>query len=58
MLILTRRIGESIHIGNGVTVTVTAVNGAQVRIGIEAPPDVPIVREELLARPARDPAAA
>jgi carbon storage regulator CsrA len=55
---LTRRAGETIHIGDNVTVVVTAVNGSQVRLGIHAPPEVRIVRGELLARPAPDPAAA
>lgn len=48
MLILTRRIGETIHIGPDVTVTVIEVMGGQVRIGIEAPRDMVILREELL----------
>jgi carbon storage regulator len=48
MLILTRRDGESLKIGETVTVTVLAVNGRQVRIGIDAPTDIEILREELL----------
>ena len=48
MLILTRRDGESLKIGETVTVTVLAVNGRQVRIGIDAPKDIEILREELL----------
>jgi carbon storage regulator len=47
MLVLTRRVGESLSIGDAVTVTVTAVNGTHVRLGIEAPPEVLILREEL-----------
>ena len=47
MLILTRRSGETILIGDDIEVTVMRVSGNQVRIGIEAPRDVPIVREEL-----------
>lgn len=47
MLTLSRREGESIVIGDDVTVTVTEVRGNQVRIGIDAPSDVEIVREEL-----------
>ena len=48
MLILTRRIGESLIIDEDIVVTVLATKGNQVRIGIEAPDDVHIVREELL----------
>lgn len=47
MLVLTRRAGESIVIGNEVTVTVLEVRGDQVRIGIDAPRDVPVHREEV-----------
>jgi len=47
LLILTRKIGESLMIGAEVTVTVMAVNGNQVRIGINAPKDVAVHREEI-----------
>lgn len=47
MLVLTRRAGESIVIGNEVTVTVLDVRGDQIRIGIDAPRTVPIHREEV-----------
>lgn len=47
MLVLTRRAGESIVIGNDVTVTVLEVRGDQIRIGIDAPRDVQIHREEV-----------
>jgi len=47
MLILTRRVGEMLMIGNDITVTVVAVKGTQVRIGIDAPKDVPVHREEV-----------
>jgi carbon storage regulator len=47
MLILTRRIGETVKIGANVTVTVLGVKGLQVRIGIDAPKDVPVHREEI-----------
>jgi carbon storage regulator len=48
MLVLTRKVGEKIHIGDGITVTVLDVKGARVRIGIDAPGDIRIVRGELL----------
>ena len=47
MLILTRRLGESLIINNNVTVTVLSVKGNQVRIGIKAPRDVQVHREEV-----------
>ncbi|HEC74340.1 MAG TPA: carbon storage regulator [Methylophaga aminisulfidivorans] len=50
MLILTRRIDESLIIDDDTVVTVLGVKGNQVRIGIKAPDDVNIVREELLSR--------
>ena len=50
MLILTRRIGEKIVIGDNVTIAVLGVKGNQVRVGIEAPRDVPVHREEIYQR--------
>lgn len=50
MLVLTRKVGEKIHLGDNIVITVTSVSGQQVRIGISAPPDVPILRNELLVR--------
>jgi carbon storage regulator len=50
MLILTRRIGESLVIGENIVVRVVEIKGTQVRLGIEAPGDVQILREELVKR--------
>lgn len=47
MLILTRRIGETLMVGEEVTVTVLGVNGNQVRIGVDAPKNVEVHREEI-----------
>lgn len=50
MLILTRRIGETVMIGDDVTVTVLGVKGAQVRVGVNAPKSVAVHREEIFKR--------
>jgi carbon storage regulator len=54
MLILTRRVGETLMIGDEVTVTVLGVKGNQVRIGVNAPRDVPVHREEIYERIKRE----
>jgi len=54
MLILTRRPQETIRIGSDVTITVVAVEGGKVRIGIEAPRHISVDREEVFARKQRD----
>ncbi len=54
MLILTRRVGETLMIGNDVTVTVLGVKGNQVRIGVNAPKDVAVHREEIFERIKRE----
>jgi len=54
MLILTRRVGETIRIGDEITVTVLGVKGNQVRLGIGAPKDVSVHRQEIFERIARE----
>jgi len=54
MLVLTRKVGEKIFLGDNITVTVTAIAGQQVRLGITAPLDVPILRNELVVRDAEE----
>lgn len=50
MLILTRRVGESLMIGDNVNVTVLGIRGNQVRVGVDAPKDVAVHREEIYDR--------
>lgn len=47
MLVLTRKVGETIVIANNIRITVVAVQGDKTRIGIEAPPDVTVDRQEI-----------
>jgi carbon storage regulator len=54
MLILTRRVGETVMIGNDVTVTILGVKGNQVRVGINAPKNVAVHREEIYERIRRE----
>lgn len=57
MLVLSRKINETIIIGGNIRVTMTEIRGRQARLAIEAPPDVPILREELVERPRELPGA-
>ena len=57
MLVLSRRESERIRLGKSIVVTVVRVSGDKVRLGIEAPPDVVVLREELEPRGAQEPVA-
>jgi len=57
MLVLSRKVGERIRIGDGITVTVVRVTGGGVRLGIEAPQEMPVVREELYQEMQKNPHA-
>ena len=50
MLILTRRVGETLMVGDDVTITVLGIKGNQVRIGVNAPKDIAVHREEIYLR--------
>lgn len=50
MLVLTRRAGQTIHLGEQIKITMVRVRGGQVRLAVDAPKDVPIRRGELTAR--------
>jgi carbon storage regulator len=58
MLILTRRAGETVMIGDDITVTILGTKGNQVRVGVTAPKEMPIHREEIYERIKREEAAA
>jgi carbon storage regulator len=58
MLILTRRVGETVMIGNDITVTVLGIKGNQVRVGVNAPKEVAVHREEIYERIKREEQAA
>ena len=50
MLVLTRRLGESVKIGDDITITVLAIKQSQIRLGVAAPKKVPVHREEIYER--------
>jgi carbon storage regulator len=54
MLVLSRKLSQQILIGSNIAITVVKIEGNQVRLGIEAPPDISILRHELVARQAQD----
>ena len=53
MLVLSRKLGEKIVIGDNIVITVVKIDRNQIRIGIEAPQDVPVYREEIAPRPVK-----
>lgn len=54
MLVLTRKVGERIQLGDNITVTLVKINGNVVRLGIDAPPEMAVVRQELAAGKSRE----
>jgi carbon storage regulator len=54
MLILTRKIGEKLHIGNDITVQIVGIRGTQIRLGVEAPKSIGVHREEIFKRIAEE----
>jgi carbon storage regulator len=57
MLVLSRKCGESVVIGEGIVVTILAAQGGRVRLGVTAPPEVPVHREEIYQKIGECPAA-
>ena len=55
MLILTRRVGEAVVIGNNITVRVLGIKGGQVRIGFDVPKEVEVLRTELIGKAKKQP---
>ena len=58
MLVLTRRVGEAVKLGEEITIRVLGINGGQIRLGFDAPKETNIVRTELLEGPKARPAKA
>ena len=58
MLVLSRKLGEKIYINENICITVVDIDRGKIRLGIEAPRNVPIFRQELIANPTAAPAAA
>ena len=50
MLVLSRKVGQRILLGDQISITVVRINGGGVRLGIEAPPEMPVIREEMQAK--------
>ena len=57
MLVLSRKVGERLWIGDNISITVVKITGGGVRIGVEAPAELPVVREELKVRMDQEAAA-
>ena len=57
MLVLSRKIGESIQIAGGIRVTVTEIRGGRVRLSIEAPPEIRVLRKEIADNPVKGPSS-
>ncbi|MDD9806220.1 MAG: carbon storage regulator CsrA [Gammaproteobacteria bacterium] len=57
MLILTRRVGEALMIGDDVTITILGVRGGQIRVGVSAPKETPVHREEVYEKMRKEGAA-
>ena len=57
MLVLSRKLNQSIHIGDGISIRVVRIKGNLIQLGIDAPKEIHVVRSELLERDARQPAS-